>query len=579
MSPAARKLVVQQSPAPVGARLIGDVDAVSGKGCGASGEVGSEQAALDMLRVSAAGLDADYVELKGVQAGTAPSTCNEYHARGVAYDTHGVSLKIGGTDKFAGHEVRANSAPPKVQPPPNADANSQKLPPPAGEPRYALGFDTPVQGCLKGHVYEQPADKAELSDDYAEAAPKAELWGCEWSFGGRKVADAVPKAEAGHRYAVRYQGTFQVASAGVFRFALASSSATRISIDGAEVVAGASSAKGGTNEQSLYLGGGRHQVLIEYLAAGDNLSLNIAVTLPQASAPTPFSMRPSSPFSTEQGLDYTGPAGGNDDGWRKLVDVEAEKLKLNGRVYFRTRSAELEQRDKTEDALLAVAKTMRERSNLSCVEIQGHTDDRGDAQYNLKLSRERADAVRNWLVQTGIEPHRLVAVGFGGTKPLAANDSEAGRANNRRVEFLLRAPDAKGSCPHPIGGASSEPVRRPQHAAPEVAERACKESAALRSKLLTQLGPWLTSHQGCQEDADCTQAIPLACPGKSKALDCAWVVVNKSSVEQLQVTGARLDSVGRYCAELPGDADVRSCGTCAGQPRHCVAGTCQGGSR
>jgi outer membrane protein OmpA-like peptidoglycan-associated protein len=580
MSPAARNLVVQRSPAPAGARLIGEIDAVAGKGCGASGEPGSEQAALDKLRVKAAGLDADYVMLKSVEAGTSSTACNEFHARGVAYDTHGVSLRIGGSDKFAASEPLASSTPAKLAPPPSADTKANLLPPPAGSPRYALGFDTPVAGCLKGFVYEQPADKKELGDDYAEAAPKGELWGCEWGFDGRKLADAVPKAEAGRSYAVRYQGTFQVANAGVFRFALASSSATRISIDGAEAITGAAGGKAGASEQALYLGGGRHQVLIEYLAAGDDLSLSIAVTLPQASAATPFSLRPSSPFSTEQGLDYTGPAGGNDDDWRKLVDVETEKLKLNGRVYFRTRSAELEQRDKTEEALLAVAKTMRERNNLSCVEIQGHTDDRGDARYNLKLSRERAEAVRDWLVQTGIEPHRLVAIGFGGAKPIAGNDSDAGRAGNRRVEFLLRAPDAKGVCPRPSGSsAGSAPARRPQHVAPDVAERACKQSAALRGKLLTQLAPWLSSHQSCQSDAECVPTLPLACHDKSKALDCAWVVVNKGSVDQLQSTGARLDSVAGYCAELPPDAEVRSCGSCPALPRRCVSGSCQGGPR
>ena len=69
-------------------------------------------------------------------------------------------------------------------------------------------------------------------------------------------------------------------------------------------------------------------------------------------------------------------------------------------------------------------------------EIAGHTDNTGSKDANLKLSRERAEAVKTFLVKFyGISPERLVARGYGETQPVASNETEEGRAMNRRVVF------------------------------------------------------------------------------------------------------------------------------------------------
>lgn len=69
-------------------------------------------------------------------------------------------------------------------------------------------------------------------------------------------------------------------------------------------------------------------------------------------------------------------------------------------------------------------------------EIGGHTDNDGDAPANLKLSQDRADAVRLALIDLGIDGARLTTKGYGLTKPISENDSPEGKANNRRVEFV-----------------------------------------------------------------------------------------------------------------------------------------------
>lgn len=73
------------------------------------------------------------------------------------------------------------------------------------------------------------------------------------------------------------------------------------------------------------------------------------------------------------------------------------------------------------------------------LEVQGHTDNTGTAAANLTLSQQRAAAVRDYLVTTGgIAAARLTSAGFGDTKPVAPNDTDAGRALNRRVELVRR---------------------------------------------------------------------------------------------------------------------------------------------
>ena len=71
------------------------------------------------------------------------------------------------------------------------------------------------------------------------------------------------------------------------------------------------------------------------------------------------------------------------------------------------------------------------------VELAGHTDDVGNEGYNLKLSAERAEAVRSYLISNGIDGNRLKAKGYGATKPLVPNDNDEHRAINRRTEMIV----------------------------------------------------------------------------------------------------------------------------------------------
>ena len=83
-----------------------------------------------------------------------------------------------------------------------------------------------------------------------------------------------------------------------------------------------------------------------------------------------------------------------------------------------------------------VAATLREY-NQTIVEVAGHTDSKGTDAYNQQLSVRRADAVGDYLMSRGLMRDRFIITGAGESRPIASNDSEAGRAQNRRVEITL----------------------------------------------------------------------------------------------------------------------------------------------
>lgn len=83
-----------------------------------------------------------------------------------------------------------------------------------------------------------------------------------------------------------------------------------------------------------------------------------------------------------------------------------------------------------------VANTLRQYDQ-TIIEVAGHTDSQGSETYNQRLSEQRAQAVGDFLVQRGVNRERLILTGAGETRPVASNETEAGRAENRRVEITL----------------------------------------------------------------------------------------------------------------------------------------------
>jgi len=76
------------------------------------------------------------------------------------------------------------------------------------------------------------------------------------------------------------------------------------------------------------------------------------------------------------------------------------------------------------------------------VEISGHTDNVGGVAYNKDLSKNRAEATKQFFIQNGVGKTRIQALGFGMDRPVASNETDEGRAQNRRVEIRFKLPDS-----------------------------------------------------------------------------------------------------------------------------------------
>jgi outer membrane protein OmpA-like peptidoglycan-associated protein len=148
-----------------------------------------------------------------------------------------------------------------------------------------------------------------------------------------------------------------------------------------------------------------------------------AMAPPPAPSPEPPAAAPSEPTSP--------PA-------PPPVAVTPERLELDQKVLFETGRAEI---DASSTSLLdAVAGALQDHPEVGRVVIEGHTDAQGGDAVNERLSRDRADAVRGYLIEKGVEPGRLETRGFGSSQPVADNGTPEGREANRRVAFVVAAP-------------------------------------------------------------------------------------------------------------------------------------------
>lgn len=123
-----------------------------------------------------------------------------------------------------------------------------------------------------------------------------------------------------------------------------------------------------------------------------------------------------------------------DEGLTK-IRITAERIEILEKIYFEVNKDVI--KPVSYGILDQVAAALRAHKNIKRVEVQGHTDSDGSERYNLDLSQRRAAAVRRHLVGLGTAPERLTARGYGESMPIDTNKTRDGKANNRRVEFVI----------------------------------------------------------------------------------------------------------------------------------------------
>lgn len=139
-------------------------------------------------------------------------------------------------------------------------------------------------------------------------------------------------------------------------------------------------------------------------------------------------------FTLETINGYQDEDGCPDLGAPKVI-IEKNKIVILDKVFFTTSKDVI--LDKSFSLLDQVAATLKAKTNIKLLRVEGHTDDQGPDTTNMELSERRAKAVVAYLVRAGIDAARLTSAGLGESKPLESNATPDGRANNRRVEFLI----------------------------------------------------------------------------------------------------------------------------------------------
>jgi len=134
----------------------------------------------------------------------------------------------------------------------------------------------------------------------------------------------------------------------------------------------------------------------------------------------------------------------------QLPKMENGKLVLEKQVTFKTGSAELT--DEGKAALIPVKEFLVQKDYVTTLRIEGHSDNSMAESATQTLTEKRALAVCKWLVENGIDCKRLIAVGFGNTKPIASNDDPIDKAKNRRMEFIPTALKGKAIGGMPLDG-------------------------------------------------------------------------------------------------------------------------------
>jgi len=135
------------------------------------------------------------------------------------------------------------------------------------------------------------------------------------------------------------------------------------------------------------------------------------------------------------------------NGCPQFIHLEGSVVRVLQQVHFATASTTI--LPDSFPMLQEIANLLKANPQIKRMSIEGHTDDRGEAEMNKKLSDGRANSVMTWLNQHGVAAERLEAHGYGEERPIADNATAEGRATNRRVEFKITDEDTGPPKPKP----------------------------------------------------------------------------------------------------------------------------------
>jgi outer membrane protein OmpA-like peptidoglycan-associated protein len=289
----------------------------------------------------------------------------------------------------------------------------------------SLGKKDPGLLNLKGTIYALAEDTEGVPGDLGKRKPLGVIYTDKLDVPSRDFTDGFPGVtDRFEWFGVLYTGTFEVSAPGTYGWKLVSDDGSRLWIDGKEVIDNDGVHSFEEAEGEMALSKGPHSIRVWYFQGpATEIGLQLFV-------------RP--PGGEEKIFALADFASGLSSAL-KSVDARATKegirVNLDAAVLFDTNKHDLKPQAKA--SIASVAEVISAYPN-AVVEISGHTDSVGDTEPNQKLSERRAEAVRAALVGAVPASVKLTTSGFGESQPIATNETEKGRALNRRVEILIR---------------------------------------------------------------------------------------------------------------------------------------------
>lgn len=157
---------------------------------------------------------------------------------------------------------------------------------------------------------------------------------------------------------------------------------------------------------------------------------------PPAPPPPPATAEPA-PAPTPAPTPEPAPAPTAEPEKKSNAVVKGDAVSIPGQIEFEFGKATLKPGGESEKTLEQLKLFLDENPRVTKLRIEGHTDNVGQPAANETLSGLRALTIKNWLVEKGIPKERLLAVGFGSSRPIADNSTPEGQAKNRRTEFRI----------------------------------------------------------------------------------------------------------------------------------------------
>ena len=267
---------------------------------------------------------------------------------------------------------------------------------------------------FEGTIYAIPPGTDRLPD-FSKLKPIGKIYSAVLNITPRDFSSGFPGvSDRFEWFAIDYKGKIFIPETRTYTFSLLSDDGAKLIIDGKTVIDNDGIHPPTKKRGSVKLPKGLHTVEVQYFQ-GPRYQVALVLSLVKNGREVPFDIREFAPAKVEESQCET-------------------KITMGSGILFDFNSYQLKPEAMK---LLDTIYSILSGTDYRKIVVEGHTDNVGSANYNLKLSKERAQSVANYLIAKGIPGEKITVIGYGETKPLYPNDTPEHRAKNRRVEIKV----------------------------------------------------------------------------------------------------------------------------------------------